>query len=208
MELKMSTIMASYLGAYDGCATKRDKKFCRAVDSWLAQSYYNKELIIVSDGCDKTNKLYEKKFSSYKNIKLVKLQKQELFSGYVRQAGLNTATGDVICYLDTDDYFNAYHIANIENRMFEMDYDWCYYADQLKINDKLIHQRPVSPSVSGLIGTSNIAHKKNMKSDWVGCDGYGHDYVFVQRLKRESSNYDQIFGCGYIVCHIVNRLDN
>lgn len=205
---KVSVIMPSYLGKYDGCASERADKFERAVDSWIKQSHYLKELIIVSDGCSKTTSLYKKHYKDVFGIKLVEIDKQPTFSGRVRQVGLENASGDIICYLDSDDYINPSHLSNIESRMLENEYDWCYFADYLKINNKLTHQRPVSPTVSGLVGTSNIAHRRSMKATWDGCDGYGHDYVFIQRLRRESSNFDQIYGCGYVVCHIVNRLDN
>ena len=200
--------MASYLGKYDGCASERSEKFIRAVNSWIKQTHSNKQLIIVSDGCSKTATVYKQNFKGVPNIELVQIDKQPTFSGNVRQAGIEKADGDVICYLDTDDYITPSHISNIESRMIENDYDWCYFADYLKITKKLTHQRPVSPHIMGLVGTSNIAHRRYMKSSWVGCDGYGHDYIFIQRLKRESTNFDQIYGCGYVVCHLVNQLDN
>ena len=52
--MKFSVIMASYLGNYPGCANNREAKFIRSVKSFLNQSYDNKELIIVSDGCEIT----------------------------------------------------------------------------------------------------------------------------------------------------------
>ena len=200
--------MPSFLGKYEGSASQRDVKFMRAVDSWIRQVHTNKELIIVSDGCDKTDALYRKELLGVPNITLVRLDKQPTFSGSVRQAGLDKATGEVICYLDTDDYIQPSHISNIESRMLEHEYDWCFFSDYLKINNKLTHQRPVSPHTYGLVGVSNIAHLRSLNVRWEGCDGYGHDFIFVQRLKIASKNFDQIYGCGYVVCHLVNRLDN
>ena len=45
--LKVSVVMASFLGEYSGAAKNRDKKFLRAVKSFKNQTYDNKELIIV-----------------------------------------------------------------------------------------------------------------------------------------------------------------
>jgi len=56
--LKVTVIMASYLQDYSGSAKNREKKFIRAVKSFKNQTYENKELIIVSDGCIKTIELF------------------------------------------------------------------------------------------------------------------------------------------------------
>lgn len=205
---KVSTIMPSYLDRYDGGAQDREFKFNRAVESWIKQSHNQRELIIVSDGCFKTKALYERYYSKMPDIKFIKIDKQELWSGQVRQSGLDIASGDIINYLDTDDYIQPSHISNIVTRMTEHEYDWCFFSDWLKINARLMHQRPVSPNVLGLIGVSNLAHKRSLDVKWSGCDGYGHDYIFAQRLKRASKNYEQIYGCGYVVCHTVNGVDN
>ena len=50
--MKISVIMASFLQM--GHKTNQDIKFVRAVKSFLNQTYKDKELIIVSDGCQKT----------------------------------------------------------------------------------------------------------------------------------------------------------
>ena len=72
--------MASYLGSYPSAATERDRKFIRAVNSFKKQTYQNKELIIVSDGCPLTIQLYNRFFSKDTTIKLLQIPKQQLYS--------------------------------------------------------------------------------------------------------------------------------
>lgn len=204
----ISTIMPSFLGNYENAASNRNLKFVRAVDSWIKQVHNEKELIIVSDGCQITNELYHRHYQNRHNIKLVQMEKQPLFSGNVRQAGINNATGDYICYLDSDDYFLSSHLSNIDTGLNSSDEpDWCMFNDLIKTGNKTSVYRNVILAL-GHIGTSNIAHKRNLQGlSWVGCDGYNHDWSFIQRLRSLFNNNCRIFGCGYVVCHIPNKTD-
>lgn len=199
--------MPSFLGEYTGSANNRTSKFERAVNSFIEQEYKNKELIIVSDGCELTNSIYQEKYSQHSFIKLVKLSKQPLFSGYVRQEGINKSTGDIICYLDSDDIFYRGHLSAI-NVSFELNkIDWCYYNDILRISLTDKHIRNVEPE-HGLIGTSSIAHKRISKARWSECDGYGHDWKFIQKLMKHYKDYKKVYGCNYIVCHSPNMFES
>jgi glycosyltransferase involved in cell wall biosynthesis len=210
---RISVICASFLGEYDGSADNREQKFRRAVDSFVKQSHREKELIIVSDGCEKTNFIYDSIYSKHPEIKLVKLSKQILFSGNVRQAGLEKATGRITCYLDVDDFLGYNHLANISTCFGEKDdWDWVYYNDYIWKGEK---ENPnyIPKLVSldhGSIGTSSIAHLTSLAKkglSWKGCDGYGHDFAFVQRLMKGFKRYKKIHGCAYYICHIPNLLD-
>lgn len=212
-ENSISVIMASHLGNYEGSANNREQKFRRAVDSFLKQTHKEKELIIVSDGCEKTNHIYQSLYSEEKNIKLIEIEKQPLFSGNVRQAGLEKATGKIICYLDADDFFGYNHCSNISVCFGERDdWDWVYYNDFIWKGEK---ENPnyISKFVSldhGSIGTSSIAHLASLREKglrWSGCDGYGHDFSFVQKLMKSFKRYKKIHGCSYYICHIPKLLD-
>jgi glycosyltransferase involved in cell wall biosynthesis len=214
-ENSISVIMASYLSDYEGSANNREQKFFRAVDSFLKQTHRDKQLIIVSDGCEKTNLLHKTKYQHHENIILVEIPKQPLFSGNVRQAGLEKATGRISCYLDTDDFLGYNHLSNISTCFGERDdLDWAYFNDFIWKGEK---ENPnYIPKLVSLehtsIGTSSIAHltklqNKKIKVSWNGCDGYGHDFLFVQSLMKNFTRYKKIHGCSYYICHIPNLLD-
>lgn len=214
MPYKISVVMASYLYEYDYSAKDRVRKFERAVYSFNTQNYSNKELIIVSDGCDITAK-ETMKFNGHE-IKLVVSDKKPLFSGQIRHLGCQKATGDIICYLDTDDYLGANHLNRI-NECFEYypDINWICYDDYVVYIINPVTREVIAKEKrrvdlkKGMVGTSSIAHKNLSEFSWYGCDGYGHDWDFISRIinsnKRGKIIHD---GFEHYVCHIPNSVDS
>lgn len=186
----ISVIMASYLGYYPGAASNRDIKLKRAIDSFLKQGIG--ELIIVADGCDETVNI-AKQYTA-QNITVIKIEKQPLFSGNVRQAGFSYAKYDWICYLDADDEFAPGHLNTLRNAIDT--HDWYFW------NDILVDSPRQCEVALCRIGTSCIMHRKNTSAVWPS--GYNHDWGFIQQL---GPNYKKIDGAGYIVNHIPGRVD-
>jgi len=199
--LKVTVIMASFLGEYPGAAKNRDKKFIRAVKSFKNQTYENKELIIVSDGCEKTTQLFNEHFIDDENISLIQLPKQILYSGEMRNAALREATGDIITYLDSDDVIGKTHIETIINQFDTEKYDWVFYNDYLVTSPdfKKLHTRVVETRF-GSIGTSAVTHKNNKDLLW--SSGYGHDWIFVMTLAGMGLRFTKLAQTPqYLVCH-------
>lgn len=208
--MKVSVIMASYLSPYPGSATNQEKKFIRAVNSFKSQTYQDKELIIVSDGCEKTNALFESHYSSEPNIFLLPITKQALYSGEMRNVALRQANGDIICYIDADDIIGKKHIETIVSQ-FTDDVDWVYYNDYLvrSADFKVQHTRFVEPRFAS-IGTSSIAHrnfysdkyKNTLESIPTWGIGYGHDFGYVLKLAAAGLRFKKLEKTPqYLVCH-------
>lgn len=204
----VSVIMPSFLGHYPDRAKDAEKKFVRAVNSFLKNDHALKQLVIVSDGCEITNRICrEKKWDRHVEIYLYEIDKQPLFSGEVRSRGLDVAEGAIIAYLDADDYILPNHLSNICSKIDELGLDWCYFNDRILTGPGQSQLRNAA-LFKGSCGTSNIAHVNNLPGlTWRGCDGYGHDFDFIQRLQQVSNRYDKIYGCGYIVGHIPKITD-
>jgi len=208
--MTITVIMASFLGEYPNAARNRPEKFRRAVNSFLNQTYNDTELIIVSDGCDITNKLYDKYYSEYNNIKLIKLEKQELYSGEVRNSAFKIANGDIITYLDSDDVIGKRHLQVIHDNFDLSKLDWVYYDDYLSLTEDFskLKIRRVETRY-GSIGTSSISHKnpkmfekfKHLK--WM--TGYGHDFLFTFKLNSLGGTFKKMEKMPqYIVAHYRN----
>jgi len=201
---KISVIMASWLGAPN--RKNLDTKFIRAVKSFLNQTYKNKELIIISDGCQVTEYLYDKYFKDNSLVKFKLLDKQPLYSGNVRNTGLEMATGDIISYLDSDDVLGKKHLEIIANGFKNDDIDYVYYNDYMVLDKsfKKFQLRKVDLRWAK-IGTSSISHKNLdiVKGTWP--TGYGHDFIFMMKLNSLGLRHKKLQQTSqYFVAHYAN----
>ena len=202
----ISIIMPSYLGYYKKAAKNRETKIIRAVRSVFAQSFKDWELIIVADGCKKTIDIIENfcKFENCEKIKIVPLDKQPIWSGKVRNAGIEKAEGDYICYLDIDDAFAPEHLWSLQAGM-RTGKDW-YWFDDYVWNGEDFRRRKCNIARAGQCGTSNILHKRGL-ARWNNKDNYAHDWRFIGNLKRASKEYEYINAGEYLVCHVPGKFD-
>jgi glycosyltransferase involved in cell wall biosynthesis len=113
--MKISVIMQSYLDDYPGSRTNPEKKFLRAVESFLNQTNKNTELIIVSDGCKISEKIYLENWLDNDRVLFIYVQKlsptmyseengKKFYRGTPRQTGRGIATGEITTYMDSDDF--------------------------------------------------------------------------------------------------------
>lgn len=232
--MKISIVMMSYLGHYPGARSNPVPKFNRAVQSVVDQTYKDWELIIVSDGCELTNNEYEKNWSGYSNIKLLKTTKSEKpWPGTKRQLGVDHATGDWICYLDADDMFLDYRLASFAEKV-ESGYEAFFDSYVINPSDPKKWRAHSFPNLTrcewgtrdktsielergGIVyfkkkidinpqGTWCIFHKRDISVKWQDLNTIGEDTLFIKNL-REEYNYKTLPVSGYVICHLSNRVD-
>lgn len=197
--------MPSFLGFYEGSAKDLPSKFRRAVKSVLNQTHKDFELIIISDGCQETNKIVKTEFSKLLQtgiIKLIELPRHTPFTGSVRQTGINQSTGDALCNLDVDDEFMPNHLWNINIAFNPKTTDWCFFnlyrkLDNLKGVEEVLN---ATPDLDGLC-TANVIFKRGLDVTWNGADGKMDNKIFNKQLIDKYPNKIKIYGCGYIIHH-------
>lgn len=81
----------------------------QAIESVLSQTYENIELIVIDDGStDKSVKTIEEYVKQFPKIIFIKQKNHGVV--YTRNRGMERATGEYICCLDADDFFDSDYI--------------------------------------------------------------------------------------------------
>lgn len=241
---KISIIMQSYLGQYNGSRTNAIEKFNRAVESFIEQVYKNCELIIVADGCINTFNTYLAKYQKYPNIKIAFVDKKgapnmydsvtdedKYYRGMPRQVGLEMATGEIITYMDSDDYLMPKFTLNIVsafnvnpnadwfiNRSWydniEADWEKETVFDSYNRNDAIRIEGLPSKWVPTKLKEKMIilspwllTHKKTCKTKWMDSIGISEDVSFNQRLRKEYPNGIVYENAMYVRCHYSGQWD-
>ena len=114
--MRFSIILPVCLTPYKNCASNLEAKLIRAIDSVLAQNYEDWELIVVSDGCQRTMEIVKPLvYENLPKVRLIQIPKQKIWSGAVRNAGIFKADGEIITYLDCDDKLGVNHLQIIND---------------------------------------------------------------------------------------------
>src|SRR3990167_2154809 len=197
--MKISVVMPSLLSEFPGCAPNRKQTFMRAVNSFLAQQHKQKELIIASDGCGATIEIVKRNWKHELKIgiiTLVELPPHELFTGAVRQAAIDKASGDVICNLDTDDVFEPHHLLSIALNFGSA--DWVYFNYWIEpYNLKAVRGLYNCDGTINTLNNGTIAWRHSLGVSWNECDGKFDNKKFCKKLLY-FPNRKKIYGTGYI----------
>jgi hypothetical protein len=175
IKMKISVIMQVYLGEYPGSRSDSDKKFLRAVQSFIDQSDKDSELIIVSDGCMLTHDLYYKHFKDNDRIKYAYVDKDtpnmyegevKYYRGTPRQVGRSITTGEITTYMDSDDYLMPNMVESIKKEWsrFSKDIVGLYNSSWID-NRIMIDKTELIDSSNKCIG--NPFKIEGLESEWV-----------------------------------------
>jgi len=176
--MKISVIMQSFLGDYDGSRKDSHFKLERAIKSFQNQTDKNNELILISDNCLNTKKIWKEKFSEDSRIKFFHLednskkmyQKSEegiFYRGYPRQVGIGLSKFDVITYMDSDDFILPNYLEKLSYYWsLNKDYFWflnnCWYE-----NSAILEKKPNGYHDYFEEFTTNSVSINNLESNWI-----------------------------------------
>ena len=149
----VSIIMPSY----------NSEKFIReSIDSVMAQTYQNWEMIIVDDvSQDNSNKIVEQYTKKDNRIKLIKLEENS-GPAIARNKAIEEAKGRYIAFLDSDDYWSEDKLSKQLHFMKENNYELSFtsYVSIDELTGKILRHIKVPPRVD---------YKKLLKQNIIGC---------------------------------------
>ena len=161
------------------------KKYLRkCVDSVLAQTYDNLEIILVDDGStDDTGALCDEIAKGFNNIMVIHKENGGLSDA--RNAGMAVATGEYTCFLDSDDWMDEDCLEESLNEAKNENADivvWGYHTDFHDENEKIIKSHDVIPAQ--FKSTDNV--DENMDVDkLIGLCGYAWNKLYKSEVIKD-----------------------
>jgi len=86
-----------------------DKYLSQCVDSVLAQTHYNLEVILVNDGSTDNSHIIAESYKK-KDKRITLINKKNEGVSIARNVGIDNATGDYICFVDGDDFVQTDYV--------------------------------------------------------------------------------------------------
>ena len=150
----------------------RAKYIVTAIESVLAQSFTNFELIIVDDGSkDETASLIAPFICADKRVSYI--HQENKGRSVARNVGIDIAKGKYVCFLDSDDFWLPNHLANIEKVCGSLEsVAFVFTAISYQFSDKTTEKRfpqignskPVDYVIGNQVSTITVAIPRDILS--------------------------------------------
>ncbi|MCE7699897.1 MAG: glycoside hydrolase family 99-like domain-containing protein, partial [Methanobacterium paludis] len=134
IKYKVSVIMPTY---------NREGIIERAINSILNQTFSNLQLIICDDGSsDNTDKLIKEKYEKYlNNGKIIYFKQKNAGVSKARNAALKYADGNLIAYLDSDNYWHSHYLEKMLSAFDENNCNIVYCAMEVHDTSGTIYDK-------------------------------------------------------------------
>jgi len=176
----------------------------KALDSVQGQTHGDLEIIVVQDGCPKSDKalcksancnlwtcqsveiLVRKRMESDGRIKYLQAPQCAGYgSGYLRNFAIANSSGEYIAYLDDDNWWESNHVSSLLGVLYPMhSFAWSgsfLWRDGVKVG----HRLNSVPCRNG-IDTSEIMHYRNLINEVGGWPDHPHhhDWNLIHRFMK------------------------
>jgi glycosyltransferase involved in cell wall biosynthesis len=108
----------------------------KAIESVLAQTYMNWELLVVDDGStDNTKQVVE----AYNDSRIGYIYQQNAERSAARNNGIAHAKGQYVCFIDSDDYYLTHHLQEFATAIDKGNADMFFGYNVFEQNDQLVY---------------------------------------------------------------------
>ncbi|WP_346960006.1 glycosyltransferase family 2 protein [uncultured Arthrobacter sp.] len=94
-------------------ATRRPEKLASALEQLAGQSWKSVEVVVVLHGFDAEHPAVRRAVQTYQGELLVRSVPADMIFGEVLNAGVNAASGDLVCKMDDDDWYGPHHLRDL-----------------------------------------------------------------------------------------------
>lgn len=140
----------------------------RCVDSILAQNYDDFEIILVDDGSkDCGGEICDAYSASDKRIKTI--HKTNAGLGMARNTGIDNATGDYVCFVDSDDYLRENLLKTLSTVISADNYDAIFFGmDRVSVDGDVLED--LHPKLEKQEFFTKEEVKNELLADYLGYD--------------------------------------
>lgn len=149
------------------------EKYLRScIDSILAQTWNNIQIILVNDGSkDNSAAICDEYAAKYSNIQVIHKENEGL--GYTRNCGMKYATGDYLSFLDSDDSLDENTYEECIRLMKSNEADVCYFG------------RKTFDQNGTYTVNENVPEKLVYKDEEVGAEFAKHYFGWLQNEQKK-----------------------
>lgn len=179
-----------------------EKYIEKAIQSVLDQTYSNFELLIINDGTNDDSMKIASNYAKRDNrVKIYNKKNGGLSSA--RNYGLKYATGEYICFVDSDDYIEATLLKKLSEEISNKKYDMLIYGydiDTVNSNEEKVEIKKITEESS----TFSRIKKTSLKFKNISMIGYAWNKCYKRKLIKDN---DLVFeeGTSYIEDIIFNN---
>lgn len=131
---------------------KVEEYLCRCIDSILAQTFTDFELILVDDGSpDNCGAICDDYAAKDSRIRVV--HKENGGVSRARNTGIECSTGEYIAFVDSDDYIRVDYLETMYNRMVSNDYDCVSIGYAIVDLDNIEIKKGVHPALEYVLNS-------------------------------------------------------
>ena len=175
----------------------------KCIDSIIDQTYKNIEILLIDDGSIDTSERICDEYAK-KDDRIIVIHKENGGLSSARNVGLDKANGELVCFVDSDDYLEPDMIEKLKHNMkkFDSDISVCNFYNEKKGVSKV-----------KLIKDSSIEFVCSEKEKFINMQNKYNPlmcYAWNKLYKKELFNQvrfpkDKLYEYNYIVCDIFDK---